>query len=74
MTNTNQNTLDICNFGKNLRTVRIEKGFTHEEFAGEVGVSSRIIYDYEDGFKKPSLPTIVIIANVLGLSIDSLLR
>ena len=74
MTNTNQNALDILNFGENLRRVRIKNNLTHEEFAEKVGVSTRIIYDYEDGFKKPSLRTIVVIANVLGVSIDSLFR
>lgn len=74
MTETQECTLNIDKFGKNLRRVRMEKKMTYEMFAENVGVSSRIIYDYEDGFKKPSLSTIVVIANVLNVSIDSLLR
>ena len=71
---TNKNALDINNFGENLRKFRIEKGLTIEGLAEEIGKSSRLIYDYENGFKFPRLETLIEIANVLETSIDSILR
>lgn len=74
MTNKTNNALDIKNFGDNLRRIRIEKGLTIEEFAFKIDKSSRLIYDYENGLKFPKLETIIIIANVLEISLDSILR
>ena len=74
MTNKQNSILDIKNFGDNLRRIRIEKGFTIEEFAFEIDKSVRLIYDYENGLKFPKLETIIIIANVLEISLDSILR
>lgn len=74
MTNKTNNALDIKNFGDNLRRFRIEKGLTIEEFAFRIDKSSRLIYDYENGLKFPKLETIIIIANVLEISLDSILR
>ncbi len=73
MTNTTA-ILDINNFGENLRRIRIEKGFTIEAFAAEIDKSTRLIYDYENSLKFPKLETIIIIATVLGVSVDSMLR
>ena len=74
MANKNENTLDIANFGPNLKRFRLEKQLTHEQFAELLGVSSRVIYDWEDGFKCPRFPRAVEIANVLQVSLDSILR
>ena len=74
MTDKQKNILDINNFGDNLRRIRIEKGLTIEEFAFRIDKSSRLIYDYENGLKFPKLETIIIIANVLEISLDSILR
>ena len=73
MTNT-IGTLNKDNFGVNLRKVRLERGFTIEEFAFLIDKSPRLIYDYEDGFKYPRLETIIDIALSLDVSVDSLLR
>lgn len=74
MTNTTNNILDINNFGENLRRIRIEKGFTIEDFAFEIGKSARLIYDYENGLKFPKLETLIVIATVLEVTLDSILR
>jgi len=74
MTNKIKNTLDIANFGENLKKLRVERKLSREEFAFRIGVSSRIIYDYEEGFKTPKLETAVTIAIVLGVTLDSILR
>ena len=74
MTNNTNALLDINNFGENLRRIRNEKGFTIEGFAAEIDKSTRLIYDYENGLKFPKLETIIIIAIVLGVTVDSMLR
>ena len=74
MTDTNVNTLDIANFGPNLKRFRLENELTHERFAELLGVSSRVVYDWEDGFKYPRFQRAVEIANVLKVSLDSILR
>ena len=74
MTNTTNNILDINNFGENLRRIRIEKGFTIEDFAFEIDKSARLIYDYEIGFKFPKLETLIVSATVLEVTLDSILR
>ena len=74
MTNEKQNSLSEKNFGRNLRRVRLEGGLTYEQLAEIADVSTRLVYDYEDGFKTPRLKTICIIAMALDVSLDSLLR
>jgi DNA-binding XRE family transcriptional regulator len=74
MANVNEFALDIANFGPNLKRYRLEKQLTHEKFAELLGVSSRVVYDWEDGFKRPQFQRAVDIANVLGVSLDSILR
>ena len=74
MTNKQMNILDINNFGENLRRIRIEKGFTIEDFAFEIEKSTRLIYDYESDLKFPKLETLIVIATVLDVTLDSILR
>ena len=72
MTN-NKLTLNKHSFSKNLRNIRLERGLTIEELAFLIDKSSRLIYDYENDLKFPSLDSIIAIAEVLGVSIDSIL-
>jgi len=74
MADTNVNTLDVANFSPNLKRFRLENELTHERFAELLGVSSRVVYDWEDGFKYPRFQRAVEIANVLKVSLDSILR
>ena len=75
MTNKNiADGLDISNLALNLNKLRNEAGYTVEDFAWEIGVSSRVVYDYESGKKKPSLETAVKIAIVLNITMDCLFR
>ena len=50
MTNNTKHSLDIAYFGDNLKRIRTERKLSREEFAYRIGVSSRFIYDYEEGF------------------------
>ena len=74
MTNNKTNTLSVENIGGNLLRLRKEHKLSREKFAELIDVSSRIVYDYEDGFKTPSLDTLVRIANLYGVTLDDILR
>lgn len=67
-------TLNCEVLGSNLRKLRKERKLSREEFANRIGVSSRIIADYEDGFKTPRLETFYKISIVLGVTMDSILH
>lgn len=67
-------TLNCELLGSNLKKLRKERKLSREEFAYRIGVSSRIIADYEDGFKTPRLETFYKISIVLGVTMDSILR
>lgn len=67
-------TLNYEVLGSNLKKLRKERKLSREEFANRIGVSSRIIADYEDGFKTPRLETFYKISIVLGVTMDSILH
>lgn len=66
--------LDNAILGSNLKRLRKERKMSREELAYRIGVSSRIIADYEDGLKTPRLETFYKISIVLGVTMDSILR
>ena len=70
----NNNILSKKNFGPNIKKLLEEKGITKEEFSYMIGVSTRIIYDYIDGFKTPGLENAIKIATALDVTLDSILR
>lgn len=74
MTNENGNTLSIANFGLNLYKLRLERELTHDQLAELLGVSTRSVYGWESGKKKPGFQRAVEIANVLEASLDNILR
>ena len=67
-------TLNCEVLGSNLKKLRKERKLSREEFANRIGVSSRLIADYEDGFKTPRLETFYKISIVLGVTMDSILH
>lgn len=67
-------TLNCEVLGSNLKKLRKERKLSREEFANRISVSSRIIADYEDGFKTPRLETFYKISIVLGVTMDSILH
>lgn len=72
MTNKTKGKRSIDNFSANLRRLRNEKGFTIEEFAWQIQVSPRLVYDYEDGFKRPRLEKAILISEILGVALDDM--
>lgn len=59
--------------GKNICTLRRQKGFTQEELAGRLNVSFQAVSKWENGVSMPDISTLPLLAGALGCSIDSLL-
>lgn len=73
MANNNKD-VDKEYFGVKLYEARTAKGIGQSGLAEILGVSDRIIYDYESGKKIPGPARLVIISEVLQISLDSILR
>lgn len=59
--------------GRILRELRDEKALSQKQLAQRVGVTSSIIALYELGERFPSLPTLIKLSRVLGVTTDYLL-
>jgi len=60
-------------FGENLEKIRKLKGITQKELAEKIGATQRIISHYESNVKSPPLKYIIMIADTLQVSVDTLL-
>ena len=60
---------DFC---KNLKKIRLEKGYSQKDFAEKLGVAKSTYCMYENGYREPNVDTIKKIADLLGVSIDDL--
>ncbi len=67
------NLINQISFGKKIRENRTKLGISRSELAEKLGVSVNFLGDIERGLKLPSIPNLILIANVLKVSIDSLL-
>lgn len=61
------------NFGKKLKSARINCGLSRKQVAELIGISSAIIGHYETGERMPSLTILVKLAAQYNVSIDYLL-
>ena len=59
--------------GRNIQAARKQKNMSREELAEKSGLSAKFIGNIERGEKAVSLDSFVCIANVLGVSADTLL-
>lgn len=59
-------------FGENLKRAREEKGYTQQHLADELFVTRQAVSKWEHGTRYPDLLTTKCIAEILGVSIDSL--
>lgn len=59
-------------FGENLKKAREEKGITQQTLAEQLYVTRQAVSRWEGGSRYPDLLTTKCIANILGVSIDSL--
>lgn len=62
----------MINIGDNIKTARKRKGFTQEELANQIGVTSQAVSRWESGSGMPDISMIVPIAQVLSVSTDML--
>ena len=60
-------------FGKQLRAVRMRRGFTQQALSDSVGLALRSYQCYEQGTREPSLTMLVSLADVLEVPVDYLL-
>ncbi|MDD3213979.1 MAG: helix-turn-helix transcriptional regulator [Eubacteriales bacterium] len=65
--------MDYIDLGRRIRKQRTLHGWTQEELAERVNVSTSFVGHVERGTRKASLETLVAIANVLDVSLDYLL-
>lgn len=65
--------VDFMNFGEKLRHARIEKGYTQEYVARQIGVSKSTYTGYEKGWREPDLFKIKKIISVLEVNSSWLL-
>lgn len=65
--------MDLQAVGARIRTAREAKGMTQEDLAAALELSRNHISVIERGIKAPRLETFVALANILGVSADSLL-
>lgn len=55
-----------------LAALRKKKGFTQEELAAALGVSTSAVGNWEAGLRRPRYDTLRRLAEVLGVSLDDL--
>jgi len=68
------NKVDMPNsFGDNLKRFRVEKNFSQQELADAIGMHSTHLSRYERNLTAPSIDVVKKIADVLVMSIDTLI-
>lgn len=60
-------------FCKRLRDARMRRKLTQPQVAAVLGVALRTYQQYEQGIRNPSLDSLVLLADALGVSTDWLL-
>ena len=66
--------IDFDSIGKKLKEIRQNKNFTQEFVATSVGVNTSHISNIENGKVKISLTTLFNVCNVLGTTVDYVLK
>ena len=61
-------------FAENLRRRATELGLSNAEVARRIGLAERRYANYVIGRREPDLATLVRIADILGMTVDDLLR
>jgi len=69
---TDKNVFDLDSVGKNIKQARLANGFTREQFSELTLVSTKMVYNWEEGLNQPTLERFVLICHVLGRSMDSI--
>ena len=61
-------------FGKRLKELRLEKGFSQRELGNVFNVCNQTISFWEIGSREPDLDTLVEIASYFNVSVNQLLE
>lgn len=64
--------IDYISIGKRIKEIRTKRGWTQAKLAEESGIEPSNISHIERAATKLSLPTLVSIANALGVSLDEI--
>jgi transcriptional regulator with XRE-family HTH domain len=59
-------------FSKNLKALRLDKGFSQKKLASMIDVSQQCISEWENGNNEPTLSSLWKLSEVLEISIDEL--
>lgn len=62
------------NIGSNISALRKKRGMTQEDLANELGVSAQAVSKWENNSSCPDVSLLTKIADIFGVSVDSLLR
>ena len=54
--------------GRNVKRIRLEKGLTQEQFAERSGFTQQYISDLEQGKRNPTVVTLLVLAQALGVA------
>lgn len=65
--------MNLQSIGKNLKLYRKQKHMTQDIVAERAGLSKNYISQIELGLKKPSVETLIRLANAIGVSSDLIL-
>jgi len=71
--NTNQEILYI-DIGKNIHSLRKEKGFTQGQIAKKLGVSPQQVQKYEAGKGSMYIHTLIDLSTILGVNVQVLIN
>ena len=62
------------NLGLKIHNIREERGISATLLAEKVGCALQTVYRWESGTRTPDIPTLMKIAQTLGVSLDELTR
>ena len=70
---TTKNTQSMENISESVRTHRTKKGWSQLELANRAGVDRKTVNRVENGRYAPSVETLLLVGDALGVSMNSLL-
>lgn len=65
--------MDGNHIGTHIRTLRLARGMTQEDFANRINVAKSTVSAYENGSRLPSYDVLVKIADLFHVTTDNLL-
>ena len=71
--NFNEKGINMNNFSKNLKELRIEKGLSQQELAQIFNVTQSTVAKWESGDREPNFSILIELSNYFNISTDILL-